>query len=538
MTFIADAYRRFHRLLALGEHRLSVGDCACAAALAQIAAYYAFPANVGLFASPRLESLLLELGRRIPPVVDAHNTCRAGARRVLHVLSYAKPIGGDSRFAWRWIGLDAESCHSVAITSQSEVAHLYDIPQTLRDAVSRSGGFVRALGTPRSRPLDQARELRALCQQADTVVLHTYPYDAIPVMALASGCGAVKTVYVNHSDHTFWLGGSVAHAIAHLRAQSADFLQQRRGLDAHKSFLLPIPLDEAPPNTEREQAKRTLGYADDTTVLLTIASPFKYSAPGQLGFLDVVEPVMSRFPNTVLLAVGPSNERRWREAHDRTHGRITALGRRWDNDVLCAAADIYLDSIPFSSITSLLEAGLHGTPLVGLRPATADLGLLGPGAPGLERSMCLAPDPDTYQQTLARLIIDQDLRHRTGATVRENVSRWHGAPGWRLALEDMYSGLDRLGAAERALRDTQDHFRDCALANALVQLFSSVQPPARSRQLIAQYVGALPYATRASMSWELYRRGFGLCVSNLLPSVAAVPIRSTGRFAKRLLRAS
>ena len=79
----------------------------------------------------------------------------------------------------------------------------------LRSAITRSGGLLHILKAPPSDPLSQALELRALMQDAHVVVLHIFPYDVIPILALATGCDA-KTVYVNHSDHTFWLGASVS----------------------------------------------------------------------------------------------------------------------------------------------------------------------------------------------------------------------------------------------------------------------------------------------------------------------------------------
>jgi len=167
----------------MAEQAMQLGDHDAAAGIAQLAANYAFPAGVGLFGSPRLERLLQQLGRQIPSVPGRVRQLDGDRRRVLHVLTYAKPIGGDSRFAWRWMELDRDSRHSVVITSQSELAHLHDIPRPLRDAASNSGGNVRSLAP--DRPLAQARELREASQAADIVVLHLYPYDIVPS---SNGC--------------------------------------------------------------------------------------------------------------------------------------------------------------------------------------------------------------------------------------------------------------------------------------------------------------------------------------------------------------
>lgn len=528
---INDSYNSFCDLLTLAEEYFAKGDLPAAVGLAQIAVRYIFPGK-GLFASPRLERLLLEIGKQIS--TDSPRSARNNndsSRNVLHVLTYAKPIGGDSRFAWRWIQRDGSSRHSVAVTAQSEVSHIYtDIPKDLREAVVDSGGFVRAIGAPSSKPLEQARELRQLCQEMDVVVLHLYTYDIIPILALAAGCDSVKILFVHHADHTFWVGASVAHSVVHLRRQSDQFLRRRRGLDPEQTSLLPIPLVNSSPRITRSEAKRALGYTPDVVLLLTIASPFKYSAPGHIGFLDLVTPVLDKLPQAVLIAVGPGPQGPWTSASIKTNGRIIALGRRWDTDLLYAAADIYLDSVPFSSITSLLEAGSHGAPLLGLKPANSELELLGPGAPGLEETMELANDITSYRSLLTRLVRDEDFRHRSGLRVQEKILSLHTGSGWAGALRDVYAKVEHT-TDRRCLIAKEDAFAIDGLNMALIQLYSSV--PFRVRTLIREYIGTLPFSSRFSITVRLYLIGFDLCLLNLLPPPTDVIVHRTGRWLKR-----
>lgn len=529
-----DAYSHFSDLLTLAEEYTNKGDLPAAVGLAQVAARYAHPGNVGLFASPRLERLLLNIGRQIPQSsVGTTHQRNNKSRNVLHVLSYAQPIGGDSRFAWRWILEDRNNRHSVAITTQSDLNGRYEIPEVIRSAAEDSGGFLRGLNAPTSKPLDQASELRSLCQDMDIVVLHLYPYDIIPVLALAAGCGSIKTLFVNHADHIFWVGASVANLVVHLRKQQQEFLRDRRGLRSDLSSQLPIPLGHVHGAMTSEEAKRALGYAPDVVILLTIATPFKYRAPGETAFLDLVSPIVHQFPKTVLIAIGPEQQGEWRSAYIQTNGRIVACGRRWDTDVYYAAADVYLDSVPFSSITSLLEAGSRGIPLLGYRQLNPDLELLGPGAPGLEHTMEVANDVESYRALLRQYICDVKFRKQCGRRVQTQILSLHTGSNWLSALNDVYEKAEQ--DSERCcLMADKDTFGTSALNLSLLHLYGD--KPFSMPKLIGQYIGVLPYRSRYSITWRLHRRGFGLSFLNLLPRSMSASIRHVGRWTKRTMK--
>jgi len=373
-----------------------------------------------------------------------------------------------------------------------------------------------------------------LCQDMDFVILHLFPYDIIPVLALAKDCDSVKTHYMNHSDHTFWVGASVAHSIVHLRKQSTNFLSSRRGLRPDQSMVLPIPLTLPSMSVTSAQAKQALGYDPSVVLLLTIASPFKFYAPGQIAFLDLVTPVISKLSQAVLIAVGPDSEGVWKSASIQANGRIVPLGARYDNDLLYTAADIYLDSVPFSSTTSLLEAGICGVPLLGYKQLNT-LELLGPGSPGLDNTMELASDIESYQAMLSRLISDVDYRQRSGQRVKAEILSLHTGNNWNHAVCDLYAKVER-NNSRGCLLSNNDNFEASALDLALVQLYAHSHDPSSIGRLIRNYIGELPYRSRLEITWRLYRKGFVFCFINLLPPPLNEIIRGVGRPTKRLIQ--
>jgi hypothetical protein len=276
-------------------------------------------------------------------------------------------------------------------------------------------------------------------------------------------------------------------------------------------------------------------------VLLTIASPFKYSAPGRQGLLELVLPLLVEMRQAVLLAVGPDPEGAWREAGLQTEGRVVALGTRFDNAELYAAADVYLDSVPFSSITSLIEAGTWGVPLLGLSPPDPDLWLLGPGAPGLEGTMEMATDAESYRCLLRRLILDKDHRMVSGQRVRAQIIAHHTGEGWRAAIQEVYSRVSTAGD-RGCLSEGADRYIAGPLNVALSQLYgqkslkshlSGHKAPEIRRQWIRRLLQPLPYRRRLSVAWELYQRQVGLSMITFLPTSFHVVARRLARSARR-----
>ncbi len=503
-----ENYTLFNVLLTLAEQLLSSNNLTAAAAIAQIAAHHAFTSHSGLFASPRLERLLLALGCRIP----ASSRPRSGSvRNVLHVLTYARYVGGDTRFVRRWIEQDTNHRHSVIVTRQSDLKG----PESLAEAVSNAGGTLRTLRAPVSRPLEQALELRDLAQEMDAVALHLFPDDIVPVLAFAPNDSSRPTIFVNHSDHTFWVGSSIAHLIIHLRSQSHQFLAERRGLDPAQAAIIPIPLLSHTQSLPVEQAKRALGYGPDTVLLLTIASSYKYTPFDSVSFLELVVPVLQRNPQAVLLAVGPKPTDAWRSASLQTQGRVVALGPRWDTELLYAAADVYLDSFPFSSITSLLEAGIHGTPLLAYCPPNPEPWLLGPGAPGLESIIKQAVDSESYRKLLNYLICDPGYRRHTGQRSQERIFSLHTGDNWISALNAVYQQLEQT-TNRKCLVATSDTFGDGALDRAVAQVMQRIS--IGLAPIIDTYVSSLPYRSRFLVLLRLLQRRLNFSLSMFLPA--------------------
>lgn len=363
-------------------------------------------------------------------------------RRVLHVLTKAIGIGGHTRYALRWLQQDEGRVHSLVLTGQTG-----ELPGSLSDAVAASGGHVHRLG---GSLLSRATAFREVASEADVVVLYSHPFDVVPVIALSGQAPRPPTLFVNHSDHCFWVGRGAADLVVCIRQHGLTLCTNRRGIPQDRCALLPVPLDPPDRHRSREAAKAELGLDASTVMLLSVAAAYKFEPIDEIDFLDLVTPVIEAHADAVLLVVGPGS-RRWKSAERRTGGRIRAVGRQQGIARYYEACDVYLDSHPVSSVTSLLEAASLGSPAMTLCPYDGAEAVLCSEDPGLDGADTRAATVSEYVSVLAGLVEDPTLRARVGEVGATRIARAHDLVRWRAQVESLYERLSGMAPADREL---------------------------------------------------------------------------------------
>jgi glycosyltransferase involved in cell wall biosynthesis len=484
---LQDDLAAFERIVARARDYYERGRFTGATAHAQAAATHAFWMHPGLFASPALESILLGIGRAQVPAAPRARTAGNAERRpqrVLHVTTKALGIGGHTRMLWRWIEQDANRSHSVVLTRQGAER----VPQPLLDAVDARGGRVHTLNQRAGNVITWARRLRRIAAQADLVVLHIYCDDVVALLAFADRRHRPPVIFLDHADHAFWLGAGVSDVVVALRDTGRQLAQQRRGIEEGRSALLPIVLTPSERTLSRAEAKCALGLAEDSVVLLSIARGHKYQPIGGTTYAESIVPVLAQHERAVLLVVGPDHDREWAAASERVQGRVRAFGPREDTAVFYQAADIYLDSYPVVSTTSLLEAGSYGVPLLSRCLHTGDHSVLCADAPGLTGRLIRTRDPDEFHTVLSGLIEDEALRETIGEETRAKILEVHSAAAWQQALEGVYEQAASVppvdvtdGAVDRASAEETDRlwsllFRNEVTTHQVMQYFIREMP--------------------------------------------------------------
>jgi hypothetical protein len=450
---IAANYRIFEHLVQKSQRYLTHSRYDAAATFAEVAAHFATWNHTGLFASSALERLLATIASRAIPHTDSVvQASVTGRTRVVHVASMVAGLAGLQHLLRRWIQHDNNSSHTVIVSQPSRGS----CPPSLAEEVAASGGEIHEVGNESTSLVGRARRIRELAQAGDIAVLHLQTEDVAPILAFAGWHERPPVMLVNHADHAFWLGASVVDLVVNLRESGLTLCRTRRGIDRERLGLLPTLLDPPARHISKREARRVLGIPETATVLLSVARSVKYTPRSEDSFAAAIVPVLQQHPDSHLCVVGPSHEGEWHRCSQQTGGRIKAFGRRSDTSTFFQSADIYVDSFPLPSVTSLLEAATYGLPVLTRCLSTdPDCTVWCTDAPGLDHCLIRCPDLPHFHETLSGLIVSREQRERLGVRTKDDVSKRHIGTAWTNVLQDIYQRV-RTVKGRRPSRTSDD----------------------------------------------------------------------------------
>ena len=429
-----ESSREFHYALRRAKKAIADNQAELALHWCRHGAKIAVLSNPGFFCSPEMEQLLSNIGRSRLPSASSPSGTSGGLKRFLHILTVAYDRGGHTRAVSRWIDTCAQHApserHSVLLSMQDELP----IPAWLVDSVRKGGGEIIEL-PPEMSWFERAAHMRSRSLEFDAIILHIHPDDPLPNIAFHDRPRPV--MFFNHADHLFTLGTGLASVIADVRPVGHDLSLRFRSPDARK-VMIPVPLpapliDDGPSQSRKADARNSLGLPVDALIALTIGEPYKFTSIFGYSFPAVVQSICKGNSRARVIAIGISRSEPFPGLQRLTGGQFTPVGFVRDRNTLelyYRAADIYLDSFPCTSITSVLDAARHGLPVQ--RFCNPFQPLMWSDDPALDSVMRGVSTQDEFVAGALRWLqwSDQE-RTELGSRFRAAVLRDHSGASWK-----------------------------------------------------------------------------------------------------------
>jgi len=493
----------FNVALARTEQAWRNGKLDAAAAYAGVAALSAMRPHAGFFASPSLERLLLDIGRRTAKPTTYRRKTNVKIRRVLHVMSELLPVGGLINNLVHWLQADTGRTHSLAAIHQRGA-----VPAVVTGPIRQSGGSIYRINKTPGCQIAWARKLREIAEGYDAIVLHTYGQDPVPLIAFAEADKRPPLLLLNHADHLFWLGASIADVVMNMREAALDLTIARRGVEPRRNLVVPTVI--APPKRlmSREEARAKLGIANDTILMFSAARGMKYRTVDGVTFTAPFVPLLRKHPKAQLLVLGAGEREDWKSDSAAVDGRIRGLPESPEARIYHEAADIYVDSFPFVSSTSMMEAAGLGVPLVSRFYGPKEARIFAINHPGIDKPTLHAASEQEYVAQLDRLLSDPAFRTAKGEEARASVLHYHTPPDWMGFIEQAYAMAETLPPVDSAAvfaPDAREAFSHGEPDRSLYEIFGFSD--GRQEDMLKGVIGILPLGERLKVWWELRKAG-------------------------------
>ena len=412
--------------------------------LTQDIARFAWKIHTGRFTDHELEKRLLQIGQNLNQHVDADSNLfkdclsklniqpkEPNKRNVLHILTRAYVASGHTKLLSNIVQMDPSSSHHLIVTNQGATI----FPERLATLFEDDGR--QAFHLHHENVLINALLVRSISQQkADIVFLHVHPDDPLPLLAFAvTDCPPIA--FVNHADHTYWLGTSIADLIVNLREKAEDLSYKRRA--ARQCLTLPIPLHDHEPSMAKQTARRELNIHNDQILAITMGASYKFTPNAHGDFFKTIVKALDKIPELHLKIIGVSEDDDLEKMGYIKHKRMQLLGIIKHPEKYQIAADVIIDPIPYGSYTALLESVVQGCYPFMMKNAIPLFNLS--EDPGLKGMVQPAENEPEFISSLADLCKSREELERKTELIRKNLLSWHAGKDWHSALDTIYQYL-------------------------------------------------------------------------------------------------
>lgn len=386
------------------------------------AATFAWTHHPGSFFSGDLESTLISIGaKRVRSNKTINNEFLNDNRlKVLHVASEVYDTGGHSREIINWIENTKEHYNNLLVLTRA-----FNIGPYILASLKRRKINTVFINNGKNDIFDVASKLKNISRDwPDYIILHTHPDDVVPLLAYSSFEGPPILLF-NHADHVFWLGSEISDAILNIRKEGLDLSNERRNTSSN--FLLPLPLESKESIDHRNKDK---AFMKNKKIILTMASDYKYTPLENYSFSNFFKKFLEKRKDVGLIAIGTYKNGNLSSLYNRFPDRVILVPPTPNIQEFLSVADLYIDSFPMSSLTSYLDVGMKGIPIVGLKNGVVPF--LSAKDPAFDNIpfQVFFNSQDVLESELDYLLDNNEERTERGIQIRDRIIKNHCNTEW------------------------------------------------------------------------------------------------------------
>lgn len=384
----------------------------------------------GYYKSKSLELLLTKIQQKILPIAY-HQQKQKKTNKILHICSEVYTSGGHSKLLYNWIKNDSSKKHTI-LSIRLSLEEIKDISDFyLTDSISvghisvKSPSKIESINLLNQQPLNDY----------DVIVLHIHPDETITSIVLSQKDITTPICFINHADHVFWLGTSIADLVLQIRESSISIDEERRDILKERQFFLPIPIETAQ-NTEDENSNSETNFIK----ILSTGTAYKYNPNEHYNFLKEAYKIVEENSNILFNIVGINADSDY--AKEYQHERIFLHGIVSSQRLaeIEETTDIYIEGFPMPSFTALLQVALRKIPFaLHYNP----LPLFKLFSDNNEYNIVYPKNLDEWHSNIRKLI--RDSEYRTGTSQKQNkyILNNYSIEVWKSRVQELYQIIDK-----------------------------------------------------------------------------------------------
>ena len=396
----------------------------------------------GIYKSEILEGLLCKIQEKLLVPFERQNKTEDNPNgKILHICSEIHTAGGHSKLLYNWIKLDKNREHTILCTRFSTERIIAISKNYTTDFSNLKHQSVIA-----DTKINSVRLLNELItDDYDLIVLHIHPDEVITNIVLSQASITIPVCFVNHADHTFWLGTYISDLILQIRKNNILLDVERRGIPVERQVFLPIPIDIK----LREKEK----YETKILYLLSTGTAFKYQPKEGYNFLEEAYRIVEENHQVIFNIVGIDGDSEYakKHQHDRInfHGQITSTKLKEIEEI----TDIYVEGFPTPSFTALLQVAMMKIPFILHYKPLPVFRLFD----DCEAEAIIYPENiQDWRGMIQKLISDEKYRLEVTEKQHSNILYSYSKENWMHRLENIYNKTDKL--THSFLKPSKDYY--------------------------------------------------------------------------------